>query len=273
MMNMIVLVLVTLLAVRSVHCQEGNSLQGIRGTDGDCPYQRPEANCQQGLRFSSDDDSECFSDDECLPSLKCCLQGCASRCVAPVYYRRWCSVPVDLGILFETQAATWPKVKKMINKVIHRMSITNDGTHFAMRSIAERSQLLLAFDELRDRQMNRFNVLRVIKALAPQKRTGRISTALEAAKEMFNQTNGARENAIKVLLVLTDANMDSDDSSVVNAASKSLRESGILVQTVGVTLDMNLMQLVDMATSDLYVWPGVDTEMLWLLKKTGKSTM
>ena len=65
--------------------------------------------------------------------------------------------------------------------------------------------------------------------------------------------------------------MDSDDSSVVNAASKSLRESGILVQTVGVTLDMNLMQLVDMATSDLYVWPGVDTEMLWLLKKLEKA--
>ena len=73
-----------------------------------------------------------------------------------------------------------------------------------------------------------------------------------------------------MLLVITDANFDSDENDLVKDASKSLRESGILVQTVGITLDMNLMHLVEIATSDIYVWPGVDREMLWTLKKLEK---
>ncbi|KAL9966097.1 hypothetical protein ACROYT_G024116 [Oculina patagonica] len=266
-MNVIALVFVTLLAIQ---CRLAESLQEIRGKGGDCPYQRPAVNCVQGLLFASEDESECFDDAECSPSFKCCMQGCATKCVSPVNYKRWCTSPVDLAIVLDTQANTWRKVWKMTNKVVHKMSIRKDGTHVALVTTAKYSQSMLTFDQFSKSHMNRAHVWSHIKRIAPQKGRGRLSTALEKAREMFNETNGARENAIKVLVVITDANMDSDEAVLVKAASKSLRESGILVQTVGVTMEMNLMHLVEIATSDVYVWPGVDREMLWTLKKLEK---
>ena len=59
---------------------------GIRGNGGHCPYQRPAVNCDQGFLFSSGDEAECFDDTECSASLKCCMQGCVHKCVAPVNY-------------------------------------------------------------------------------------------------------------------------------------------------------------------------------------------
>lgn len=74
----------------------------------------------------------------------------------------------------------------------------------------------------------------------------------------------------QVLLVFTDAQMDSDEYDLVKAAATSLKESGILVQTVGVTMNLNLMHLVEIATSDVYVWPSVDSELLGSLNKLEK---
>lgn len=64
--------------------------------------------------------------------------------------------------------------------------------------------------------------------------------------------------------------MDFEESSAVQAATKELKDANVLVQTVGVTMEMNLMHLVEIATSDVYVWPGVDHEMLSGLKKLEK---
>ena len=105
-----------------------------------------------------------------------------------------CIAPVDLAILFDTQAVTLRKVQKMINKVIHKMSIRTDDTHIALATTAKHRQSLLTFDS----QMNRAHVWSKIKAVAPQKRSGKLSTALKKAREMFNETNGVREDAIKV---------------------------------------------------------------------------
>lgn len=40
-----------------------------------------------------------------------------------------------------------------------------------------------------------------------------------------------------------------------------------MVQTVGISTEMSLFNLVAIATSDIYVWNGVDAEMLGGLKK------
>ena len=78
------------------------------------------------------------------------------------------------------------------------MSITRKGTHVALRTISKHSQLLLGFDQLTGSQINRVNVWSIIKASVPEKRSGKLSTALKNVKDMFNETNGARENGIKV---------------------------------------------------------------------------
>lgn len=69
---------------------------------------------------------------------------------------------------------------------------------------------------------------------------------------------------------MSDANIDFDESDAVDEVVQEFRDSNVLVQTVGITDEMSLMTLVQIATSDIYVWPDVDDEMLNELKKLEK---
>ena len=64
--------------------------------------------------------------------------------------------------------------------------------------------------------------------------------------------------------------MSPKQTKLALATSESLRKSGVLVHTIGVTMEMSLMHLVEIATSDYYVWLGVDHELLWMLKELEK---
>ena len=75
---------------------------------------------------------------------------------------------------------------------------------------------------------------------------------------------------LKVLLVITDANVDEDEGTLAESAAQDLKDSGIIVQTVGISDDMSLANLVALATSDIYVWPDVGDELLANLRKLGK---
>ena len=69
---------------------------------------------------------------------------------------------------------------------------------------------------------------------------------------------------------MSDANIDFEESDAVDEVAQEFRDSNVLVQTVGITDEMSLMTLVQIATSDIYVWPDVDDEMLNELKKLEK---
>ena len=56
----------------------------------------------------------------------------------------------------------------------------------------------------------------------------------------------------------------------MDEVAQEFRDSNVLAQTVGITDEMSLMTLVQIATSDIYVWPDVDDEMLNELKKLEK---
>ena len=60
-----------------------------------------------------------------------------------------------------------------------------------------------------------------------------LDKALQGAKELFNASNGARSEAIKVLVVITDKKSDSLEQDVKKAAQR-LDENGIRV--IGVAL-------------------------------------
>ena len=83
--------------------------------------------------------------------------------------------------------------------------------------------------------------------------------------------NGSRFHCClsQVLFVISDANLGPDAESAL-AASKSLRKSGVLVNTIGVTMEMSLMYSVEIATSDYYVWPGFDNELYAILDELQK---
>ena len=107
-----------------------------------------------------------------------------------------CEAAVDLGILFEKQVNNWNAVKKRLSKVIHGIPISRDGIHISLRTIGEDSDLLFKFNKLTGGETEGVNVWNIIKNPPPQ--TGRLSTALQLAKDMFNETNGGRADAIKV---------------------------------------------------------------------------
>lgn len=265
-MNVFPLVLaLALVTPTAVECRRG-VFRGLRKAVGDCPYQRPAVNCQQGL-FLSEHEEECFEDEDCETSLKCCSRGCDMKCVAPVNYSEWCEIPVDLGIVFEP----YKTVLGNITRVVRNMSVSKESTHIALRTIERESELLLKFD---GRQTPK-KVKRIIESITPKQPSGKIIrpliSALELAKDMFNETSGGRPEAIKVLLVFTDGMLGEDEEEHrLEAASRALKDSGILVQSINIPEmedTVNLMNLVEIASSDVYVWNEVDNELLTQLKK------
>ena len=70
--------------------------------------------------------------------------------------------------------------------------------------------------------------------------------------------------------MISDANMRPRESKLASATSESLKKSGVLVNTIGITMEMNLMHSLEIATSDYYVWPGVDHDLLGMLKELEK---
>lgn len=107
-----------------------------------------------------------------------------------------CEIPVDLGIVFEP----YKTVLGNITRVVGNMSVSKESTHIALRTIERESELLLKFD---GRQTPK-KVERIIESITPKQPSGKIIrpliSALELAKDMFNETNGGRPEAIKVLL-------------------------------------------------------------------------
>jgi len=196
------------------------------------------------------------------------MQGCSKKCVEPVHYSTWTDAPVDLAIVFEANGTTWEKVKNMIKKVINA-TVPWPITHIAMVTTAQTSQTLLSFNQLSDSWDKTNQVLKIIDGFQPEMRPGNLSKALKKAKKIFKESNGARKDAIKVLFVISDANLGPDAESAL-AASKSLRKSGVLVNTIGVTMEMSLMYSVEIATSDYYVWPGFDNELYAILDELQK---
>ena len=75
----------------------------------------------------------------------------------------------------------------------------------------------------------------------------------------------------QVLLVFTDGMLGEDEEEHrLEAASRALKDSGILVQSINIPEmedTVNLMNLVEIASSDVYVWNEVDNELLTQLKK------
>ena len=106
--------------------------------------------------------------------------------------------PVDLAIVFDANETTWEKVKKMIKDVINEMAVTKDVTHISMVTTAHHSHTLLRFNQLNDSEISRANVLSIVEGFEPPKRAGKLSKALEKANKMFKESNGARQDAIKV---------------------------------------------------------------------------
>lgn len=64
--------------------------------------------------------------------------------------------------------------------------------------------------------------------------------------------------------------MSPKQNNLALATSESLKKSGVLVHTIGITMEMSLMHLLGIATSDYYVWPGVDDDLLSMLKELEK---
>ena len=63
---------------------------------------------------------------------------------------------------------------------------------------------------------------------------------------------------------------EEEEEHRLEAASRALKDSGTLVQSINIPEmedTVNLMNLVEIASSDVYVWNEVDNELLTRLKK------
>ena len=86
----------------------------------------------------------------------------------------------------------------MIRRTVKRVPIDADKTHVALAVIAEKPEILLRFDELKDYQVNRGNVVKRLRQVKTQPYPGDIVQALTKARELFTPDKGSRADAVKV---------------------------------------------------------------------------
>lgn len=64
--------------------------------------------------------------------------------------------------------------------------------------------------------------------------------------------------------------MSFKESKYILVIFELLRKFGVLLNIIGIIMEMSLMYLVEIVISDYYVWFGVDNELLGMFKELEK---
>jgi Mg-chelatase subunit ChlD len=137
----------------------------------------------------------------------------------------------------------------------HKISRLN--THVSVIEYSDEATVLIYLNDTFDgKELN----TRIDRVVSSKGRNAMVHKALEEANNVFSINNGGRPGAAKAVVILTDG--DSSSLSDLEAASKSLRDSGtrVYVVRIGDTKDQDEVTKIVSVPED--VFPVVDPSVL-----------
>ena len=140
---------------------------------------------------------------------------------------------VDLGFAI---SATATKAKEHFTKMraVIKMFFDKYGFHrvaYSVLTFGSSPTIRLTFNSPRSAESS--SLARYVDSIPQNPGTGNLDKALRGARDLFKASNGARPNALKVLVVITDKKSNSTAQGVKNSAD-ILDDMGIRV--IGVAL-------------------------------------
>ena len=125
-----------------------------------------------------------------------------------IFPERVSKCKLDLGLVVDTTQSikqnNVPKVKAVLEQLIQRFDISENGTHVSLETFTSESTLQNTFNNAS--YYSKDAVLDLISSSVNELfRPTRLDLALETAKmEMFGEENGCRPGVRKVLVLFTD---------------------------------------------------------------------
>jgi len=158
-----------------------------------------------------------------------------------------CRATVDLGFLLDDSASinfergsNFQSCIDFIVKLVSEFIISQTGTHIGLVKFSSTANLEFDFNRFSDKQS-------IIDQIQATKYTGGSPTntgaALTYCKTALFAASG-RKQVPRILILMTDGK--ADDS--VTVAAKDLRNSGVVIFSLGVGKDYNIPELQEMAS-------------------------
>ena len=119
------------------------------------------------------------------------------------------------------------KTKEIIKNVIKKYGINK--MHYSLGMLIRNLNIIVKFNEEVD---SNSQLMALVDSIATIKGGSDLANALEESPAMFTEENGGRPSAKKILVVIIDNKLDSDDDDIKDAASL-VKELGIRVIPVG----------------------------------------
>lgn len=263
--------LIGLMLVASAIAQEVATVEETLtvGEDG-CPITDPNIECPPKETIKN----ECVINSDCekLGQI-CCSDGCGMKCEAGPQYAATevCTSPVDLGFLIDASGSIGPKnfqkILQFVSKIVDAFAVGPEGTHVGVIYYADNASLHFDFNKFKGAELTGENVIKEIEKIQATDGMTRIDLALELAHtSLFSAQGGVRMQKPKIALVMTDGRQtkgeDAPDAKELHLASRSLKESGVQVYSLGIGQNYDIGELLDIASDDASVFRSSDVDQL-----------
>ncbi|KAL9966098.1 hypothetical protein ACROYT_G024117 [Oculina patagonica] len=251
---------------------------------GECPPMKWFSRCSIPVTHECAVDVDCDNGEE--SEHKCCYNGCYMTCQAavqpkpgkPGHKYKMCETPMDLVFMIDSSESVglenFNKIKKMVDKTLTLFTISERKTHVGVIVIDSVPHIELNLNTLHGNNVTQDHVTKVVDSLQFISGQTRIDLALRMArKEVFSKSGGARKNAHKLLLVLTDGDQTWDRTMLsLKDEAQSLIKTGVEIFPVAVYSEtLSLNTLVDIAHDSRNVFnTDFFPDLLELLKRMSK---
>eukprot|EP00794_Sanderia_malayensis_P005383 gene5383-6056_t len=188
-----------------------------------------------------------------------------TSCKTSVGDEEKCHTVADVGFVLDSSGSMgseYPKEKQFIKMLAERLQISSlsNGARAALVLFSKIAKLKIKFSD--PYSLDEFKSS--VDSLPLMDSITRIDRALKVAyNEMFNVSNGARQNVSKVLVLLTDGKQTVEYDSITPAeAIKPFHQDGITVIVIGIGPAVDPRELVSMVKDPKNMYRAKDFNQL-----------
>ena len=174
-----------------------------------------------------------------------------------------CISSMDIGFMLDSSGSLrdqYPQIKAFIKNFASSLAVSKEVVHVGVVTFSFYATLSIKFSDF----VNKADFKEAVEEIPFMGSTTRIDRALKVVNEdLFSESNGARRDVTKMLILLTDGSQTKDADAVdPGKLAKLLRQRGIHILSVGIGEDVDIDELTHIAGSPDRVYTTADFDQL-----------
>ena len=170
---------------------------------------------------------------------------------------------MDIGFVLDSSGSLreqYPQIKSFIKRFASSLDISRDGVRVGVVTFSFYATLSIKFNDFTDVAIFR----EAVEEIPLIGSTTRIDRALKVVNEdLFNESNGARKDVTKMLILLTDGSQTKGSDAVdPGKIAKVLRQRDIHIVSVGIGDEVDVDELTHITGDEDRVYTVADFDEL-----------